>query len=103
MRTYDLDETSNVLFPNTWVPQKATPFLVEHAISLRKFPPIKPGTLIRRRSNVPLLRGFDEDMAVQPLPGAARYEDVCLPDHSGITLRMKTACRSNGSVLVAIC
>ncbi len=34
----------NVLFPNTWVLQKALPQLTEHAKSLHKEPPIKPGT-----------------------------------------------------------
>jgi len=32
-----------VLLPNTWVPQKSLPHLVEHEISLRECPPIKPG------------------------------------------------------------
>jgi arylsulfatase len=41
----DPGERLNVLFPNTWVPQKALPQLGEHAKSLHKEPPIKPGTL----------------------------------------------------------
>ncbi len=40
----DPGERLNVLFPNTWVAQKALPQLTEHAKSLRKEPPIKPGT-----------------------------------------------------------
>ena len=40
----DPGERLNVLFPNTWVPQKALPQLGEHAKSLHKEPPIKPGT-----------------------------------------------------------
>lgn len=40
----DPGERLNVLFPNTWVAQKALPQLTEHANSLQKEPPIKPGT-----------------------------------------------------------
>jgi hypothetical protein len=40
----DLGETQNVLFPETWVPKAALGQLGQHIGSLRKFPPIKPGT-----------------------------------------------------------
>ncbi|MEE8156305.1 MAG: arylsulfatase [Phycisphaerales bacterium] len=40
----DPGETLNVLFPYTWVPEKALPQLIRHAVSLKDFPPIKPGT-----------------------------------------------------------
>jgi len=40
----DPGETQNVLFPETWVPKAALGQLGAHAISLRKEPPIKPGT-----------------------------------------------------------
>ncbi|WP_170354048.1 arylsulfatase [Ruegeria lacuscaerulensis] len=40
----DPGETQNVLFPETWVPQAALKQLTQHAISLQKEPPIKPGT-----------------------------------------------------------
>jgi len=40
----DPGERENVLFPNTWVPKAATPQLIQHVMSLRKEPPIKPGT-----------------------------------------------------------
>jgi hypothetical protein len=38
----DPGERENVLFPNTWVPRAARAPLIEHAISLKNFPPIKP-------------------------------------------------------------
>ena len=41
----DPQESENVLFPNTWVPKAALGQLGEHAASLQKEPPIKPGTL----------------------------------------------------------
>jgi arylsulfatase A-like enzyme len=41
----DPQERENVLFPNTWVPKAALGQLGEHAASLQKEPPIKPGTL----------------------------------------------------------
>ncbi len=41
----DPGETENVLFPNTWVPRSAMPQLIEHMGSLKKYPPIRPGTL----------------------------------------------------------
>jgi arylsulfatase len=41
----DPGERQNVLFPYTWVPRAALPQLEEHMISLKKHPPIKPGTL----------------------------------------------------------
>ena len=40
----DPQERENVLFPNTWVPKAAMPQLIQHVVSLRKEPPIKPGT-----------------------------------------------------------
>jgi len=40
----DPGETQNVLFPETWVPQAALRQLGAHVVSLRKEPPIKPGT-----------------------------------------------------------
>ena len=40
----DPGERENVLFPNTWVTKAAMPQLIEHMISLKKEPPIKPGT-----------------------------------------------------------
>jgi arylsulfatase A-like enzyme len=40
----DLGETQNVLFPETWVPRAALGQLGAHVGSLRKSPPIKPGT-----------------------------------------------------------
>ena len=40
----DPGERENVLFPYTWVAEKALPQLAEHAKSLREFPPIPPGT-----------------------------------------------------------
>jgi arylsulfatase len=40
----DPGETQNVLFPETWVPKAALGQLGAHMISLRKEPPIKPGT-----------------------------------------------------------
>jgi len=40
----DPGERENVLFPNTWVPKAAMPQLIEHVMSLRQEPPIKPGT-----------------------------------------------------------
>ena len=41
----DPGETENVLFPNTWVPRIALQQLEQHKVSLKKHPPIKPGTL----------------------------------------------------------
>ena len=41
----DPQEKNNVLFPHTWVPRLALVQLTEHAISLKKNPPIKAGTL----------------------------------------------------------
>jgi hypothetical protein len=40
----DPGETQNVLFPETWVPKAALGQLGGHMISLKKEPPIKPGT-----------------------------------------------------------
>jgi arylsulfatase len=40
----DPQERENVLFPNTWVPKAALGVLGRHVVSLRKTPPIKPGT-----------------------------------------------------------
>lgn len=40
----DMSERENVFFSDTWVPKAAMPKLVEHAASLQKEPPIKPGT-----------------------------------------------------------
>jgi arylsulfatase len=40
----DPGETQNVLFPETWVPKAALGQLGAHVMSLRKEPPIKPGT-----------------------------------------------------------
>ena len=40
----DPGETQNVLFPESWVPKAALGQLGVHAISLKKEPPIKPGT-----------------------------------------------------------
>lgn len=40
----DPGETENVLFPNTWVPRSAMPQLIQHMASLKKYPPIRPGT-----------------------------------------------------------
>jgi arylsulfatase len=40
----DPGETQNVLFPETWVPRAALGQLGAHIVSLRKEPPIKPGT-----------------------------------------------------------
>ena len=40
----DPGERENVLFPHTWVPKAATPQLIQHVMSLRQEPPIKPGT-----------------------------------------------------------
>ena len=37
-------ETQNVLFPETWVPKASLGQLGAHVMSLRKEPPIKPGT-----------------------------------------------------------
>ena len=39
-----LSERENVFFADTWVPKAAMPKLAEHAVSLQKEPPIKPGT-----------------------------------------------------------
>jgi arylsulfatase len=40
----DQSERESVFFSDTWVAKAAMPKLVEHAISLQKEPPIKPGT-----------------------------------------------------------
>ncbi len=40
----DPGERESVTFPHTWVAKAATPQLIQHVISLRKEPPIKPGT-----------------------------------------------------------
>ena len=40
----DPGERENVLFPHTWVPKAAMPQLIQHVMSLRQEPPIKPGT-----------------------------------------------------------
>jgi len=40
----DPGERENVLFPFTWVAEKALPQLTEHLASLKKYPPIAPGT-----------------------------------------------------------
>jgi arylsulfatase len=40
----DQSEREGVFFSDTWVAKAAMPKLVEHAISLQKEPPIKPGT-----------------------------------------------------------
>ncbi len=40
----DPGERESVTFPNTWVPKAAMPQLIQHVMSLRKEPPIKPGT-----------------------------------------------------------
>jgi arylsulfatase len=40
----DPQERENVLFPNTWVPKAALGQLGKHMMSLKKEPPIKPGT-----------------------------------------------------------
>jgi len=42
---HDPKEHHNVLFPNTWVAKAASRPLTEHLASLKKYPPIKPGTL----------------------------------------------------------
>ena len=41
----DQQERENVFFSDTWVSKAATVQLVEHAASLQKEPPIKPGAL----------------------------------------------------------
>jgi arylsulfatase len=40
----DQQERENVFFSDTWVPKAAMPKLIEHMVSLKKEPPIKPGT-----------------------------------------------------------
>jgi arylsulfatase len=40
----DQQERENVFFSDTWVPKAAMPKLIEHMGSLKKEPPIKPGT-----------------------------------------------------------
>jgi arylsulfatase len=40
----DPGERENVLFPYTWVAEKALPQLMEHRASFKKYPPIPPGT-----------------------------------------------------------
>lgn len=40
----DPAERDNVLFPYTWVAEKALPHLTEHLASFKRYPPIKPGT-----------------------------------------------------------
>jgi arylsulfatase len=54
MRTYTMPrvfnlindplEQDNVIFPHTWVLKVGLPQLEEHVASLKKFPPIPPGT-----------------------------------------------------------
>lgn len=39
----DPHERNNVLFPNTWVAEKAIPQLYEHAASFKEHPPVPPG------------------------------------------------------------
>ncbi len=39
----DPQERTNVLFPHTWVPKAALPQLVEHKMSLAKYPPVPTG------------------------------------------------------------
>jgi arylsulfatase len=39
----DPQERDNVLFPHTWVPKAALRQLVEHAASLKTYPPIPTG------------------------------------------------------------
>ena len=39
----DPQEKDNVLFPHTWVPKAALPQMVEHVVSLKKYPPIPSG------------------------------------------------------------
>jgi arylsulfatase len=39
----DPQEKDNVLFPHTWVTKAALPQLLEHAVSLKKYPPIPSG------------------------------------------------------------
>jgi arylsulfatase len=40
----DPQERDNVLFPHTWVPKAALGQLEEHVASLKRYPPIAPGT-----------------------------------------------------------
>ena len=40
----DMSERENVFFADAWVSKAASPKLVEHAASLKREPPIKPGT-----------------------------------------------------------
>jgi arylsulfatase len=40
----DPGERQNVLFPNTWVAEKALPQLAEHAASFKRYPAIPAGT-----------------------------------------------------------
>jgi arylsulfatase len=40
----DQQERENVFFSDTWVPKAAMPLLLEHMATLKKEPPIKPGT-----------------------------------------------------------
>ena len=40
----DPQERDNVLFPHTWVPKAALPQLEQHVVSLKRHPPIAPGT-----------------------------------------------------------
>ena len=40
----DPGERDNVLFPYTWVAEKALPQMLEHVASLKEYPPIPPGT-----------------------------------------------------------
>jgi arylsulfatase len=40
----DMSERENVFFADAWVPKAASPKLLEHGASLKREPPIKPGT-----------------------------------------------------------
>ena len=40
----DPHERDNVLFPYTWVAEKALPQMIEHLASFKQYPPITPGT-----------------------------------------------------------
>lgn len=40
----DPGERDNVLFPYTWVAEKALPQMIEHIASFEEYPPIPPGT-----------------------------------------------------------
>lgn len=40
----DPHERDNVLFPHTWVAEKALPQMLEHLASFKQYPPVPPGT-----------------------------------------------------------